>query len=149
MPSGSHQAAGAGMCFEDLLKLTHEVRAQVESEWQRLINSNAALIAVMVFFASRPEPFVAARLVVFAFYTGTVLTSIINLTQAYRGLRILTFEITQCPNPSVSEAVLKWLTRSDYRAESWLRLSLPVVVWILVAYLMILPLIFGRTTFLH
>jgi hypothetical protein len=145
----SQEIRGAGMRFEELLKLTHDVRGRVEAEWQRLINANAALIAVMVFFASRQEPFIAARIVVFAFYSATVLTSVVNLAQSYRGLRLLTNEMTQFPNPPVSEVVLKWLTRSDYRAESWLRLSLPIMVWVLVAYLMILPLILGRTSLLH
>ena len=149
MSSGSDETAGCGMRFEDLLRLAHDVRARVEAEWQRLINANAALIAVMVFFASRQEPFIAARLIVFAFYSATVLTSVVNLSQSYRGLRLLTHEMTHFPNPTVSGAVLNWLVRIDYRAESWLRLSLPVLVWILVAYLMILPLILGRTTILH
>ncbi|MFZ1726954.1 MAG: hypothetical protein WBO29_10535 [Albidovulum sp.] len=145
----SDETACGGMRFDDLLRLTHDVRARVESEWQRLINANAALIAVMVFFASRQEPFMAARIIVFAFYSATVLTSVINLSQSYRGLRLLMHEMTHFPKPTVSAAVLKWLIRNDYRAESWLRLSLPVLVWILVAYLMILPLIMGRTTLLH
>ena len=147
--SASADPAFEGMRFDGLLRLSHDIRARVEAEWQRLINANAALIAVMVFFASRPEPFMAARIIVFAFYSATVLTSVVNLSQSYRGLRLLTYEMTRFPHPTASAAVLKWLTRCDFRAESWLRLSLPLLVWILVAYLMILPLIMGRATLIH
>ena len=73
--SASADPAFEGMRFDGLLRLSHDIRARVEAEWQRLINANAALIAVMVFFASRPEPFMAARIIVFAFYSATVLTS--------------------------------------------------------------------------
>ncbi len=132
------------LTFSQILSLSLDMRGRIEAEWQRLVAAHAALIAAMVFFASRAEPFITARIVVFVFYSATVMISILNLRQAYSGLRIVTGELNRFDRTGVGAPVIDWMLRHDFRADRWLRTTMPILVWMLVFYLMILPLFLGR-----
>jgi|APEBP8051073178_1049388.scaffolds.fasta_scaffold00006_177 hypothetical protein len=132
------------LSFSEMMNLTLQMRTRIAGEWQRVINAHAALVAVMVFFASQPEPFVAARLIVFGFYTVVMLTSIANLNESYRGLRLLIAELALFPKPALGGESVTWVRRKDLRADKRLRITMLFLIWVLVGYLLILPLFFGR-----
>jgi hypothetical protein len=131
--------------FGEAIGVLMQLRAKVEAEWHRIVYIHAALIGVMIFFAGQQNPHVAGRLVVFAFYTLNVLAFYRSLRDAYDGLRLVTADIAQFPPPANGGNITAWLASRSYRHDAAYRAALLAGVWGVVFYLMILPLIVGRT----
>jgi hypothetical protein len=128
----------------ELVSLAMQLRGRVDAEWQRAVNLHAALIAVMIFFAGQADPFVAARLIVFVFYTYNIVMLLRGLTEAYAGLRDVTSDLARLPVPEHGAASLRWLTSRHYRRDARFQCTLLVVVWTVIGYLMLSSLVLGR-----
>ncbi len=135
------------LTFHEMLGFGMQLRNKVEIEWQRVVNVHAALIGVMIFFAGQTEPYTAARIVVFVFYSFNVLVSFSNLRESYNGLRHVSRDMMLFSPPSAGGDSIGWIRARTYRHDHWMRSGLLAIVWAVVFYLMILPLWLGRTPF--
>ena len=129
----------------ELVTLAMQLRARTDGEWQRAINLHGALIAVMIFFANQPEPFLAARVMVYIFYTYNVIMQLRGLTEAYAGLRDVTSDLLLLPAPDRGGRSLEWLTARRFRREAPIQCGLLVAVWVVIGYLLIGSLLLGLT----
>lgn len=118
-------------------------RGRADGEWQRAVNLHGALIAVMIFFAGQPDPFVTARLIVFLFYTYNVVMLLRGLTEAYAGLRDVTSDLLLLPTPERGGHSLRWLTARLYQQEARIQCTLLTIVWMVIGYLMLSSLMLG------
>lgn len=121
-----------------------QLGGKVDAEWQRVVNLHAALIGIMVFFAGQRDPYLAARLLVFVFYSFNVVVSFNNLKEVYAGLRQINQDLMLFPPPEIGGHSLEWIRSRTYRHVVWLRSGLLALVWAVVAYLMFVPLLFER-----
>jgi hypothetical protein len=128
----------------ELVSLALQMRGRVDSEWQRVVGIHAALIAVMVFFANQPEPFMTARVIVHAFYTYNVIMLLRALRDAYAGLRDVTRDLMLLPPADLGGYSIAWLTRRKFEREVVVQSVLMVVVWLVVGYLLIGGLLLGH-----
>jgi hypothetical protein len=149
MTAGAEKAAAepatvSHLKFGEAIGVLMQLRAKVEAEWHRIVYIHAALIGVMIFFAGQANPFVTARLVVFTIYSFNVEVVWFSLFEAYDGMRRVTQDLLLFPKPERGGHTVVWLRGRTYRHDAWTRAGLLGVVWAVVGYLMILPLIFGR-----
>jgi len=132
------------MTMPEIITFCLQLRTKLDAEWQRVINIHAALIVVMIFFAGQENPFVTARLVVFAFYTFNMASSYLSLRETFQGLQCVNRDMLLFPSPDIGGASLIWLTSRKYTRDIWTHFVLLGFVWLVVFYLMILPLWNGR-----
>lgn len=148
--------AAAGAASDDAMRVSHlkanelvqlaiQLRNRCDSEWQRAVNLHGALIAVMIFFANHAEPFLVARIVVYVFYTYTMVMLLRSLVEVYAGLREVTSDLLLLPLPERGGYSLRWLTGRRYRREAPVQCALLAVVWVVIGYLLIGGLLLGRT----
>lgn len=128
----------------ELVLLAMQLRGRADSEWQRAVNLHAALIAVMIFFAGQTDPFVTARLIVFAFYTYNVIMLLRALIEAYAGLRAVTNDLLLLPPPALGGHSLRWLTKRRYFGDARVQGALLAVVWTVTGYLLLSSILLGR-----
>jgi hypothetical protein len=132
------------MTVTELVNFCLQLRAKSESEWQRVINLHAALIGAMIFFAGQADPYVTARLAVFAFYSFNVVSSYVSLRDTFGGLSRVNDDLLLFGRPALGGASMDWLVSRRYSLYVWGRSVLLVLAWLLVGYLMILPLLPGN-----
>jgi hypothetical protein len=128
----------------ELISFAMQMRARVDGEWQRVVGIHAALIAVMVFFANQPEPFMPARVIVHAFYTYNVIMLLRALRDAYGGLRDVTRDLLLLPPAALGGHSIAWLTRRKFEREVVIQSVLMIAVWLVVGYLLIGGLLLGH-----
>jgi hypothetical protein len=128
----------------ELISFAMQMRGRVDGEWQRVVGIHIALIAVMVFFANQPEPFMTARVIVYVFYTYNVVMLLRALRDAYAGLRDATRDLTLLPPAAQGGHSIAWLTRRKFEREVEIQSALMVVVWLVVGYLLIGGLLLGH-----
>ena len=128
----------------ELVTLAMQLRARADGEWQRAVNLHAALIGVMIFFAGQDDPFVTARLIVFAFYTYNIIILLRALTEAFSGLRAVTEDLMLLPAPALGGNSLRWLTAKHYHRNVRVQVALLAVVWTVTGYLMLGSILFGQ-----
>ena len=133
------------MTLTETVNFGLQLRTKVDVEWQRVVNIHAALIGVMIFFAGQPEPYTMARLVVFLFYSFSLLGSFVNLRETYAGLQQVNNDIALFPEPAIAGGIVPWIKSRNYKHDARTRTGLLGLVWLFVGYLMLLPLILGRT----
>jgi hypothetical protein len=128
----------------ELVSLAMQLRAHADGEWQRAVNLHAALIAVMIFFAGQSDPFVTARLIVFAFYTYNVIMLLRALIEARAGLSAVTDDLMLLPAPARGGHSLRWLTARRPSGDPRFQIGLLAVVWTVIGYLMLSSILLGR-----
>ena len=130
--------------YSETLNLHLQLQGKVEAEWHRILYAHAALVAVMVFFANQQYDFVTARVIVYVFYSMNAAFSWLNMRDAYRGLRAVQTDIALFAAPARGGASIGWVNRQDYRANAAFRSGLMVIVWLVVSYLLLGPVVLGR-----
>lgn len=147
LPSSAEAETVSHLKPSELVSLAMQLRGRADAEWQRAVNLHGALIAVMIFFAGQPDPYVTARLVVFTFYTYNVVMLLRGLNEAYAGLRDVTSDLMLLPAPEQGGHSLRWLTARSYRRDAVIQCTLLAIVWIVIGYLMLSSLMLGRPAF--
>lgn len=125
--------------YSETVTFALQLRGRADTEWQRVVNMHAALIAVMIFFANETDGFLAARILVFVFYTYNVAVALVNLREAFAGLRAVSNDLRLFPPPPSGGEGLQWLTRRGFRYDATLQCGLLVVVWGVIGILLLAP----------
>lgn len=127
------------LAFKDLLGLTLQLNGRIDTLWQRVIYSHAAMVGVMVFFASAPEPFVLARVLVMLFYTMNSVVTFVAFRDTFAGLRAAVDDLRRYPE--AGGHVYRWIEAQDFRRHALRRAAILAALWVIIAYLILGPLI--------
>jgi hypothetical protein len=132
------------MTAPELVNFGLQLRNRSEMEWQRVINIHAALIGAMIFFAGQADPYMTARLVVFAFYSFNLASSYLGMRDTFEGLRKVSQDLRLFGPPAAGGASFDWIASQKYSLPIYGRSALLIGVWSITGYLMITPLVLGH-----
>lgn len=131
------------MKFSELMGLTLAFSNRIDNLWQRILYAHAAIVGVMVFFATSDNPFPVARFLVFSFYTLNTLFTIFAFLEAYSGIKAAVDDLQKFPKAESVSNIQTWLVERRYTLHASRRIVALVIVWMVLAYLLIYPLAIG------
>lgn len=124
--------------FAELMDLSIKLNSRIDMLWQRVIYSHAAMVGVMVFFASSAHPFVVPRLLVVFFYSMNALITFVAFRDAYDGLRAAAEDMRVFPD--ADSHVHRWVRAQNYRSHARRRAMILAALWAIITYLILFPL---------
>lgn len=127
------------MSFTELLNLALAFNARVDSLWQRMIYTHAAIVGVMVFFASSFEPFFLPRLLVYFFYSINIGITVSAFNESYSGLDAALHDLKRFPKSKQSGHIQSWVLEQSYHHHARRRVYMLGVVWLVIGYLLLYP----------
>jgi hypothetical protein len=133
----------AHMGFSDLISLCLQLNGRLDQLWQRVLYAHAAIVGVMVFFASTENLYAIPRLLVFAFYTANTLITVFAFTETLMGLKAVVADLKVLQGGSGKTAVQAWVFARNYDRHAAIRMAILAITWALLAYLLIVPLVCG------
>lgn len=139
LPDRSNLAAQHREIFHVCMVL----HGRIDSLWERLIYTHAAMVGVMVFFASQADPYTVTRVVVFVFYTVNIAFTVAAMNESYRGLQAGLEDLKALPRKDGLGHMEAWLVSLDYAAHPRRRLALVAFVWAVLGYLLFHPYVLG------
>jgi len=95
----------------------------------------------MVFFASTQNPFVIPRLLVFFFYTLNTAITVVAFSETYSGLKAVVADLHKFEASDRTSNLQQWVTNRNYTRHAGRRVFALVVVWAVLAYLLVFPLL--------
>lgn len=131
------------MGFSDLMSLSLSFISRLDTLWQRVLYSHAAIVGVMAFFATSDNDFAVARFLVFFFYTLNTAITIAAFRESYSGLRATLNDLQQFPQSAANTNVQHWVLQQSYDRHAKRRIWALLLVWLVLGYLLIYPIIFG------
>lgn len=127
--------------FADTFAICMQLQGRLDTLWQRVLYTHAAIVGVMVYFANAQYPHPVPRLLVLLFYTINLLITVAAMRESYAGLVAAVDDLKSTRRAAAQGAFERWLISLDYSAHPRRRLAVLGVVWALVAYLLIYPLV--------
>lgn len=112
------------------------LHGRLDTLWQRLLYTHAAIVGVMVFFFSQADPHLVPRALVFVFYTVNLMISVNAMLESYRGLQAGLNDLKAMEATGSSSHFEQWLTTLDYAAHPVRRIVLFGVIWLTLGYLL-------------
>lgn len=128
------------LSISELLSLCMQLNARIDTLWQRVIYSHAAMVGVMVFFASTDHAFVVPRLLVVFFYTLNSLVTYAAFHEAFLGLRAAVQDLRQIDDAQGN--VYSWIETRNFDLHARRRALILGTLWVIIAYLILYPLYF-------
>lgn len=130
----------SSLSISELLSLCMQLNSRIDTLWQRVIYSHAAMVGVMVFFATTEHVFAVPRLLVIFFYTLNTLVTYAAFDEAFRGLRAAVQDLRALDN--VHGHVYNWIETRNFDLHARRRAVILGVLWLIIAYLLMYPLFF-------
>lgn len=130
------------MSYTELLGLTLQLNGRLDLLWQRVLYSHAAIVGVMVFFSSVPDPMVIPRVLVFFFYTTNTLITFYAFRDTYGGVVAAVEDLKTFAQEAAPTHVSGWVLSQNYGRHARRRALILGLVWLVLAYLLIFPLLF-------
>ncbi|MCB1339715.1 MAG: hypothetical protein KDK24_01350 [Pseudooceanicola sp.] len=125
--------------FSDLLDLSVKLNSRIDTLWQRVIYAHAAMVGVLVFFASAEHPFTIPRLLVVFFYSMNSAVTWVAFREAYSGLKAVAADLAVAADQK--SAVYAWARSQRYDMHALRRLVMLAVMWVIISYLILAPLV--------
>ena len=125
--------------FHELIGLTMQLNGRIDTLWQRVVYSHAAIVGVMVFFASSPDPFVIARSLVILFYTMNSIVTYVAFRDTYKGLCAAVEDLRA--SGQTNSQVFSWIEGHNFRMHALRRAIILAVLWLIITYLILGDLI--------
>ncbi len=125
--------------FKDLISLCLELNGRLDSLWQRVLYAHAAIVAVMVFFATNENNFLLPRILVFAFYTANTVITIYAFTETLTGLKAVVKDLRALQGETPRTQVQAWVFAHNYDRHAIVRLLILAATWAVLGYLLIVP----------
>lgn len=125
--------------FSDLLDLSVKLNSRIDTLWQRVIYAHAAMVGVLVFFASAEHPFTIPRLLVVFFYSMNSAVTWVAFREAYSGLKAVAADLAVVADQK--SAVYAWARSQRYDMHALRRLVMLAVMWVIISYLILAPLV--------
>ena len=129
------------MSFSDLMALTLKFNDRLDTLWQRVIYTHAALVGVMVFFARSQELFVVQRLLVFFLYTVSSLITYVSIRDTLRGYRSALKDLAELEREDAASNVQDWIRMKDVGNQTQRYGMVLACAWAVLGYILLGPLI--------
>ncbi|MFK7837858.1 MAG: hypothetical protein AB8B60_16735 [Sulfitobacter sp.] len=129
------------MSFHELISLSLQFNGRLDTLWQRVLYSHAAIVGVMVFFGTSDSPFVIARILVFAFYSANVIITLFAFSETLNGLKATIADLQEMQAGVAKTNIQKWVLKRNYERHAFVRLAILGTTWLLLAYLLIIPIL--------
>ena len=114
---------------------------RVDTLWQRVLYSHAAIVGVMVFFATSSEPYLVTRGLVLFFYTLNTGITLAGFHETYSGLKAVSDDLKSFPRQAAISSLQTWVETQSYHRHALRRVFLLAVVWLVIGYLLLYPII--------
>lgn len=125
------------MSFSELMMLTLKFHDRLDTLWQRVIYTHAALVGVMVFFASSHEAFVLQRGLVFFLYSVSALITFVSIRDTYLGYRSALQDLGGRTEGDTTSNVQDWIKTRNVGNQTRLYGAVFVVIWALLGYILL------------
>ncbi len=132
------------MSFSELMMLMLKFNDRLDTLWQRVLYSHAALVGVMAFFSRSPEAFLLPRVLVFFVYSANVVITYASILETYRGYKSAVQDLTNLKNVDATSNVQAWVRSHKIRAQPRRFGLVFLFIWIGVGYLLLNPFVWGR-----
>lgn len=134
-----HSPVDALLSYNELINLSLAFNARVDGLWQRMLYTHAAIVGVMVFFATTDDPFSAARLLVFFFYTLNIAITVAAFRESYSGLDAALRDLKAFRNSERNAHIQTWVLEQSYHRHARRRVLALGAVWMVIGYLLVYP----------
>ena len=127
----------------ELFHVCMVLQGRIDSIWERLVYTHAAIATVMAFLSENFNPdasYYVTRSVVFAFYTVNLLIALAAMWESYRGLQAGLADLRVAHVGEGLSHMDRWMLKLDYRSHPWRRVAMLGVVWLVLGYLLFEPL---------
>ncbi len=148
MDGNAHKSGDTlSLTAPELLTLMNQIIGRIDMLWQRVLYSHAAIVGVMVFFATTSDLYAVPRLLVFFFYSVNSLIAHYSFKEAYDGLRAAVSDLDAIEGFRDGSEVGRWFTSRSFARHTVRRGLILTSVWVVVSYLLIYPLVPGLSGF--
>ncbi|MEM9580840.1 MAG: hypothetical protein AAF891_09145 [Pseudomonadota bacterium] len=127
------------MSYTDLISLALSFNSRLDTLWQRIIYTHAAIVGVMVFFATTDVSFLIPRLLVFFFYTLNIGITLTAITESYSGLRAALDDMQSFPRDAAITNTQGWVLGRSYHRHAGRRIVALGLIWLVLGYLLLYP----------
>ena len=121
--------------FNDLIGLVMQLNGRIDALWQRVIYSHAAMVGVMVFFASSKDPYVLARVLVILFYTMNSVVTFVAFRDTFNGLKAAVDDLKA--SGLAHGQVFAWVEQQNFQKHARRRAIILAVLWLIISYLIL------------
>ena len=128
------------MSFSELMTLMLKFNDRLDTLWQRVLYTHAALVGVMVFFARSPEAFVVPKLLVFFFYTVNAVITYSSVRETYRGYRSAVLDLSVLKDVDATSNVQGWIRAHRIGSQPRRYGIVFILIWAVIGYLLLVPL---------
>ena len=129
------------LSFAELITLSLKFNDRLDQLWQRVLYSHAAIVGVMVFFGTSDQVFAVSRVLVFGFYTANMIITMFAFHEALSGMRAVMDDLQAMQRKAKKTHLQGWILTRNYNRHSAVRLMILGITWLLLGYLLVLPLI--------
>lgn len=127
--------------FNELINLSLSFNGRIDALWQRVLYTHAAIVGVMVFFATAEQLLALPRILVFIFYTFNIGITLAAFSECYSGLRAVLDDLKSFPKSNNSTHIQSWVTERSYHRHAMRRVILLGLIWLVLGYLLVYPVI--------
>lgn len=131
------------MSFAELMMLSLAFNGRVDTLWQRVLYTHAAIVGVMVFFATTEHAYMTSRILVFFFYTLNLAITMSALLESYTGLKAALEDLKAMSGSSDQSNMQVWVMARSYHRHAARRIAALAIVWAVLAYLLFSPVNFA------
>ena len=129
------------LSFAELMTLALAFNARLDTLWQRVLYTHAAIVGVMVFFASTSDPYAVPRVLVFFFYTLNIAVTMTAFLESYSGLAATLEDLKTFPSQAKDTHVQAWVLDRSYHRHAMRRVVALGLVWAVLGYLLVYPVL--------
>ena len=127
------------LSFTDLMSLSLAFNSRLDTLWQRVLYTHAAIVGVMVFFGTTQDLLPLPRLLVFFFYTFNIGVTIAAFSECYSGLRAVLDDLKSFPESDNGTNTQIWVMERSYNRHAMRRVLSLGAVWFVLGYLLVYP----------
>lgn len=131
----------AHLSFLELINLSLQLNSRLDTLWQRVLYSHAAIVGVMVFFGNSANPYLIPRYLVFGFYTVNTVITVVAFRETYRGLRATISDLRAFQEHEPETQIQEWVLSRNYNQHAMFRNVVLALTWSILGYLLIYPVL--------
>lgn len=135
------QTHSPDMSYSDLMSLSLTLHSRIDTLWHRILYAHAAIVGVMVFFATADSPFVLPRVLVFFFYTLNIVITSTAVLESYSGLKAVLADLKTYGASAQGKNVHDWVLARTYHLHGARRVFALGIVWAVLGYLLVYPVL--------
>ncbi len=132
-----HASQPKAMSFSELMMLTLKFNDRLDTLWQRVIYTHAALVGVMVFFANSQQPFILQRCLVFFLYSVSAVITYGSIRATYRGYQSALQDLASLKEREATSNLQNWVKSQNVGNQTRRYGQVFFLVWAVLGYLLL------------